>query len=157
MKGFLKFIGVLAAIAVILYLVYAFVLPTNLKEMVDYNAAMLTNKDAKAAITAIQDAKPTSSEHTYKDIFETSSKYSRWEYVSGAGITNDKVIFTGEEVTITLEGVESGDEVHNKEILTVEFDIMANGSYNMKILLAGKEVKQNKKTYVIEYLDKSVK
>ncbi len=157
MKGFLKFIGVLAVIAVILYIVYAFALPATLKEVVDYNLTMATDKEAKEKIESIQNAKLASSGHTYKEIFEPASKNARWEYISGAGITNDKVIFKGEDVTVAFEGTDIGDDVYTKKPLVVEYEIMANGSFNIKLTIDGKEMSQDKKAYIIEYLAKKTK
>lgn len=157
MKGFLKFIGVLAVIVIILYLVYEFGLPVALREVVDYNITMITDKGAKAKIQSIQNAKPDSYDYTYKQIFESSAKNSRWEYISGAGVTNDRVIFKGDEVTIIIEGADVGDGVYTKKPLVVEYDLMANGSFNMKLTIDGKEIQQDKKIYVIDYLANKVK
>lgn len=152
MKGFLKFLLIVAVICGIGYVVYAFILPKPIQGVIVYHVVMMVDKDAKANINSVQNAKPSGYSCSYQELLEKQASHVRWSYIDGAGVAHDKVVYEADGITVAYSDAAEGDELYDNSELKVEFELMAGGTFNMYVYVNGEELDQNNKNAVIGYM-----
>lgn len=151
-------IGIL--IAVVAIIAVYFLLPENVKNIVDYYKMQVFEKDQYAEITKIQNTKVLGQDAvTYAEAVSKTVSHEYWTYedsVSSSGEALKTITANGDNVNLSLG--DSGDAgVYNDVSLQMVFTLDSKGGYNLEAYIDGTLLSKADRDRLLTAMCKQVK
>lgn len=129
-------------IAVIVIIVVYFLLPPNVKNVVDYYKMQVFDKDAYAEITAIQNTKVLGQDTvTYGEAVSKAVSHEYWTYDDGlsTGSSMKTITANGDNVNLSLGDAGDGG-VYNDASMQLVFTLDTKGGYSLTAYVNGSQL-----------------
>ncbi len=144
-------------IAVIVLVAVYFLLPENMKLMLEYYKMQIFDKETYAEIQVVQDTKVLHQDAlTYGQIMDAVVSHQYWTYednVSANGTYQKTITANGDNVTLTLG--ESGDSgVYDNSELQFVFILDSMGGYDLNAYIDGTQLSKEDRDSLLERMCK---
>lgn len=151
-------IGIVVAI-LILVAVY-FIMPENMKLMLDYYRIQTFDKETFAEMQVVQNTKVLNQDtYTYGEIFDAVVSHQYWTYeenITNLGAYQKIITANGDNVTLTLG--DSGDSgVYDNSRIQFVFTLDAKGGYDLAAYMDGNLLSKEDRNSLLQQMCKMTK